>query len=97
MGPADRRQVGLVDTKRVAAGVVGADPDVVVAGDGRLAARQSVEQRQAAGKVVAGTDVAGNEKQVGGVFGKSGGDVEGGPVPRGVPGAEMQIGGDRDP
>src|SRR5205823_1680778 len=97
VGPADGRQVLLVDAQRVPAGVVGADPDVVVAGDGGLAAREVVEQGQAAGEVVAGPDVAGQDEQIGGVFGEPGGEVEGGLVPRGVPGAVMQVGGDRDP
>ena len=93
----DCRQVAVVDVERIAARVVRADPDVVVARDQGLRPGQAVEEVQAAVEVVAGPDVAGQDQEVRRLFREAGGEVERGPLPGRMPGTEVQVGGDRDP
>jgi hypothetical protein len=90
---AEARQVLAVDPQRVAARVVGADPDVVVAGDEGLAAGQPGEERQAAGEVVPRADVAGQDEDVRRVGVQRGRQQPGGGVAVGVD-APVQVGGE---
>jgi hypothetical protein len=58
-------QDALVHGQRVLGRIVAAHPQVVVAGDERLAARQVGEQLEALGEGGAGADVAGQDQHVG--------------------------------
>src|SRR5207253_6907905 len=86
-------QVLVVDGPRVATRVVGGHPQVVVAGDERLAAVEAVEQGEAGAELVAGPDVAGQDQKVGRVGGQVGEHLPGGGVAGGVD-APVQVGGD---
>ena len=78
------RQLALVHLERIEVGVVGADPDVVVAGDEDLAAGEVGELAKTLGEKRSGADVAGEDEYVGGA-----GAEELGQQPRFVPAAAV--------
>src|SRR5262249_47538485 len=85
-----------VHAQGVAAGVVRADPDVVVTGGQRLATGEIGERLQAGGELLGGPDVAGQDEQVGWVREEVGDQGPGGVPPGRVAGAPVQVGGHSD-